>query len=148
MAEALSQRAGVCDDAPPEFTEGGRVATLSQLVLTLAQTDAQKTLKLVGVSYDYTLTCTAVECERHLSFDVSVDILGDDLVRDEVLAAGVDRHIVECDTGPIEMHRSFIVGQSLLDEDIGTDEIKVRIWARDNAGGETSADTGIVRGTF
>ncbi len=49
------------------------------------------------VSYGYTLTCSDVECERNVSFDISVDILGDDVVKDDVLAAGVDRHIVECD---------------------------------------------------
>lgn len=125
------------------------MATLSGLILTLKQSESQKTLKIVGVSYGYTLTCTDVERERGLSFDISVDILGDDLLRDDVLAVGVDRHIVECGGNePIEMSRNLLVGQSLLDEDIGTDEIKLRIWARDSSGGETSADTGIVHGDF
>jgi hypothetical protein len=125
------------------------VATLSGLILTLKQTEAQHALNIVGVSYGYTLTCTDVEAERSLSFDISVDILGDDLLRDDVLATGVDRHIVECGgTDPIEMRRSFLVGQSLLDEDIGKDEIKLRIRVRDSAGGAISADTGIVHGDF
>ncbi len=125
------------------------MATLNGLILTLKQTEAQQKLKLVGVSYGYRLTCTDIEAERNLSFDISVDILGDDVLSDDVLATEVDRHIVECHaTEPVEMRRSFIVGQSLLDEDIGTDEIKLRVWARDSAGGETSADTGIVRGDF
>jgi hypothetical protein len=132
-----------------EYFEGSRVATLSGLILTLKQTETQRALKIVGVSYGYALTCTDVECERNLSFDISVDILGDDLLQDDVLATGVDRHIVECGgTEPIEMRRSFLVGQSLLDEDVGGDEIKLRIRARDSAGGETLADTGIVRGNF
>ncbi len=117
-------------------------------MLTLKQTEAQEVLKIVSVAYGYTLTCTAVECERQVSFDVSVDILGDDLVSDDVLAEGVDRHIVECDAAPITMERTFLVGQSLLDEDIGSDEIKLRVRARDSAGDEIVADTGIVRGNF
>ena len=125
------------------------MATLSGLILTLKQTETQQALKIVSISYGYALTCTDVECERNLSFDISVDVLGDDLVLDDELALDVDRHIVECaGTEPIEMRRSFLVGQSLLDEDIGADEIKLRVWARDSAGGETSADTGIVRGDF
>jgi hypothetical protein len=124
------------------------VAALSGLILTLRQTDAQKVLRTVSVTYGYTLTCTEVECERGVSFDVSVDILGDDMVRDDVLATGVDRHIVECDPLPIEMRRSFVVGQSLLNEDIGTDEIKLRVCVRDGAGDETSGLTGIVQGDF
>jgi hypothetical protein len=127
------------------------MATLTGLILTLKQTEAQQLLKIVGITYGYTLTCAAVECERNASFDISVDILGDDVVADDVLASGVDRHIVECGgtpAPPIEMQRSFVVGQSLLDEDVGTDEIKLRIRARDAAGDEIVADTGIVRGTF
>jgi hypothetical protein len=127
------------------------VATLTGLVLTLKQTDAQQLLKIVNVIYDYTLTCNSVECERNVSFEISVDILGDDVVTDDVLAVSVDRHIVECggrSALPIEMQRSFLVGQSLLDEDVGTDEIKLRIRARDPAGDEIVADTGIVRGSF
>lgn len=127
------------------------MATLTGLILTLKQTEAQQLLKIVGVAYGYTLTCNAVECERSASFDISVDILGDDVVTDDVLAGAVDRHIVECGGAPavpIEMRRSFVVGQSLLDEDVGTDEIKLRIRARDAAGDEIVADTGIVRGNF
>ena len=127
------------------------MATLNGLILTLKQSEMQQTMKLVVVSYGYTLTCTDVERDRNLSFEISVDILGHDMVRDDVLAASVDRHIVECDAttpGSIEMRRTFLVGQSLLDEDVGTDEIKLRIWARDSSGGATSALTGIVRGDF
>jgi hypothetical protein len=127
------------------------MATLSGLILTLKQTEAQQALKIVGITYGYTLTCDAIECERNVSFDISVDILGDDLVNDDVLAGGVDRHIVECGGAPplpIEMRRSFVVGQSLLDEDAGTDEIKLRIRTRDGAGDEILAVTGVVRGDF
>jgi hypothetical protein len=127
------------------------VATLSGLILTLKQTEAQQALKIVGITYGYTLTCDAIECERNVSFDISVDILGDDLINDDVLASAVDRHIVECGEAPplpIEMRRSFLVGQSLLDEDVGTDEIKLRIRARDSAGDEILGVTGIVRGDF
>lgn len=127
------------------------MATLSGLILTLRQSETEQALKLVHVSYGYTLTCSDVERERNVSFDICIDILGDDVVKDDVLAAAVDRHIVEGDsTQPqsIEMRRSFFVGQSLLDEDVGTDEIKLRICARDNSGGEVSALTGVVRGDF
>jgi hypothetical protein len=127
------------------------MATLTGLLLKLEQTPQQRTLQLVSVSYGYTLTCTEVECERNASFAVSVDILGDDVVRDDVLAVGVDRHIVEGGapgSAPIEMRRGFVVGQSLLDEDVGGDEIKLRVRAKDGAGDEISAVTGIVSGNF
>ena len=127
------------------------MATLSRLILTLEQTDAQRVLKVVRVGYDYTLTCTEVECERNISYEISVDLLGDDMVRDQVLAAGVDTHIVECGStngAPIPMQRSLLVGQSLLNEDVGTDEIKLRIRAASDAGEEISLTSAIVRGNF
>lgn len=125
------------------------MATLTGLILTLKQSEVQEQLKIVGVTYGYTLTCNATECERNVSFEISADILGHDVVSDDVLAAEVDPHIVECGgTLPMEMRRSFLVGQSLLDEDVGTDEIKLRIRARDGAGDEIVATTGIVRGNF
>lgn len=125
------------------------MATLTGLVLTLKQSEVQEQLKIVGVTYGYTLTCNATECERNVSFEISADILGHDVVSDDVLAVEVDAHIVECSgQSPIEMRRSFLVGQSLLDEDVGTDEIKLRIRARDGAGDEIVATTGIVRGNF
>lgn len=124
------------------------MATLSGLILTLQQTDAQKSLAIVTVTYGYTLTCTEIECEREVSFDVSVDVIGDDVIDDELLASEVDRHMVECDVQPIEMRRSFLVGQSLLNEDIGTDEIKLRVRVRDSVGGDISVMTGVVKGDF
>ena len=127
------------------------MATLSGLILTLKQTEAQRALKVVGISYGYSLTCNKVECERNLPFEISVDVLGHDTVKDDVLVTDVDRHIVECSGMPelpIEMRRSFVVGQSLLDEDVGTDEIKLRIRAKDGAGDETVAITGVVLGNF
>jgi hypothetical protein len=120
-------------------------------MLTLEQTDAQRLLKVVRVTYDYTLTCTEVECERNISYEVSVDILGDDVVRDDVLAAGVDTHIVECggsNCEPIATRRSFFVGQSLLDEDVGVDEIKLRLHAKDDSGEAVAITSAVVRGDF
>jgi hypothetical protein len=127
------------------------VATLSRLVLTVEQTDAQRLVKVVRVGYDYTLTCSEAESDRNISFEISVDLVGHDVLRDDVLAAGVDTHIVECggsNCEPIAMRRSFFVGQSLLDEDVGTDEIQLRVHARGEAGDDVSLTSAIVRGNF
>jgi hypothetical protein len=127
------------------------MAELSGLRLTLEQTDADRVVRIVRVDYQYTLTCSEVECQRHIAFDMCVDILGHDLLRDDLLAEGLDTHIVECGGNasvPVTMQRSLVVGQSLLDEDIGTDEIKIRVRATNDAGEETSLTSGIVRGRF
>jgi hypothetical protein len=127
------------------------MAELSGLRLTLEQNDADRAVRIVRVGYQYTLTCSDVECERHIAYNVCLDILGHDLLRDDMLAQGLDTHIVECggnEGQPITLQRSLLVGQSLLDEDIGTDEIKVRVRATDDANEEISLMSGIVRGRF
>ena len=138
-------------EAPATYREGVALAQLSRLVLTLEQTDAQRAVKIVRIGYAYALTCSQVECERNASFTVTLDVLGHDLLRDDLLASGLDTHIVECggsNCAPIETKRSILVGQSLLDEDIGTDEIKVRVIASDGAGESSELTSAIVRGNF
>ena len=127
------------------------MAELSGVKLTLAQSDADRAVEIVHLGYSYTLTCSDVECQRNIAFDVCIDVLGHDLLRDDTLARSLDTHIVECggNSGqPIEIQRSLVVGQSLLDEDIGTDEIKLRVRARNDAGDEIAQTSGIVRGRF
>jgi hypothetical protein len=127
------------------------MAELSGLRLTLEQNDGDRAVRIVRVGYEYTLACSDVECERHIAFDVCIDILGHDLLRDDMLANGLDTHIVECGGNagqPVAMRRNLLVGQSLLDEDIGTDEIKIRVRATNDAGEEISLTSGIVRGRF
>jgi len=124
------------------------VAALSDLMLSIAQTDAQKKLALVTIEYGYCLTCTPVESERGITFDISVDILGDDLLGDECLVERLDAHLVESSPAPIEMHRTIELGQSLLDEDVGVDEIKLKIRVSSSAGDVIDGVTGVVRGRF
>lgn len=124
---------------------------LNRLSLTLSQDSDQEKVRIVGVAYGYALSFEPGELEEPASFRVSVDILGEDLLRDEKLAVDVDSHVVtaeEQDLGPIEVEREFCVGQSLLDEDIGEDEIKLRIVVRDDEGEVASAVTDVIRGNF
>ena len=127
---------------------------LTRIKLTLSQEAEQVKLKTVGISYGYTLSLNAdeaAEADEPLTYRISVDVLGDDLVKDDELALDVDSHAVvmgEQELQPITMERAFMVGQELLDEDIGTDEIKLRIVVRDDTGELVSAMTDVIRGNF
>lgn len=124
---------------------------LNRVSLTLSQDSEQVKLRIVGVGYGYAVSFEPGELEEPASFRVSVDILGDDLLKDEKLAVDVDSHVItaeEQDLGPIEMERSFNVGQSLLNEDIGEDEIKLRIVVRNDDGEVVSATTDVIKGNF
>jgi hypothetical protein len=128
--------------------EAGTVAELSNLEFSIAQTEAQRKLALATLEYAYRLTCTAVEVERGITFEVAIDVLGDDMLRDEQLAERLDAHLVEACADPIDMQRDLMVGQSLLDEDVGVDEVKLRISVRSSAGDLVQGVTGVVRGRF
>jgi hypothetical protein len=123
------------------------MATLVDLRLRVAQTERQKKLDLVELTYGYRLVCTDVERERGASFEVSVDVLGHDPLRDDLLAERLDMHILEA-AGPDGVERTLLLGSALLDEDVGDDEIKLRIRARDTAGDVVEAMTPIVHGRF
>lgn len=128
------------------------MAELAVVSFKVEQTESQVKLRTVRLEYAYTLTPSAEECRRGTTFDVSVDILGHDVLRDKVLVSGVDEHRIECEAGtprrPIPGRRELIVGQQLLDEDIGEDEIKLRVIATPDQGEQASADTPVVRGDF
>jgi hypothetical protein len=127
---------------------------LTRVKLTLSQDAEQVKLKTIGISYGYTLSLSSeevAEAEEPISYRISVDVLGDDLLKDDELALDVDSHSVVADeqeVQPIEMERAFVVGQALLDEDVGDDEIKLRIVVRDDTGELTSAMTDVIRGRF
>jgi len=124
------------------------MVAVTDVKLALGQTQQQRKLKLVELVYGYRLVCRAVEIERNASFEVSIDVLGDDLLRDDLLAERLDAHIVEAGTAPIAVERKLLIGASLLDEDVGDDEIKVRVRARSEAGDVAEATSEIVRGRF
>jgi len=128
------------------------MADLAVVFFKVEQTSAQTKLKTVRLAYGYTLTPSAEECSAGTTFDVAVDILGDDLVRDDVLVGGVDQHRLvfppDSPRLPLAERRELIVGQALLDEDLGTDEIKLRIVATPEGGEPVSVNTPVVRGDF
>ena len=123
------------------------MAMLADLKLRIAQTERQKRLSLVELTYGYRLVCNDVERERLASFEISVDVLGHDPVRDDLLAERLDTHIVEA-AGPLDVERTLLLGQGLLDEDVGDDEIKLRVRVRTEAGDVVEALTPILHGRF
>jgi hypothetical protein len=128
------------------------MAELAVVSFKVEQTEEQTKLGTVCLEYAYTLTPNVEECRLGALFVMTVDILGDDVLRDKVLVTGADAHRVVCEAGaprrPIGGRRQLIVGQHLLDEDLGSDEIKLRIVATPEKGVPMSIDTPVIRGDF
>ncbi len=120
------------------------MAQLTEVMFTIEQTAEHALLKTVRIGYAYT-----IEGAEAGIYEVAIDILGDDIIRDDKLALAADPHQVDCtNAAPARTERSIMVGQALLDEDIGTDEIKLRINATAPSGEVISAMTPIIRGNF
>lgn len=125
-------------------------ASLSNLSLTLTQSSQQRVLRVVDVGYSYTLTnpvdasiSTGEKDSAITAFIVEIDIIGDDVLSDDLLARAVDQHKIICPEGAsVATSRQLTVAQGLLDEDVGDDEIKlvVRV-TRDNRSDSDSADS-------
>lgn len=129
---------------------------LTDLSLTLTQNQEQRLLRVVEISYSYTLHNSL----DNTQFLTNIDILGEDVLRDQLLAQAVDKHETQCKPGEHHRtHRRLVVAQGLLDEDVGDDEIKLRVNVESLAVGHTtntvpptqtvvSALTPMVRGKF
>ncbi len=124
--------------------------TLSDLELTLEQSREQRQLRVVKLSYSYTLAQPDTPQRRTPPpYLISIDILGDDLLVDDVLARRIDRHELRCEPGEqVSIERTLTVAQALLDEDIGDDEIKLKIQVQLDDTLIVEAFTPIVRGKF
>lgn len=122
----------------------------TNIKLTLEQTAQHQVLHLVRVGYSYDLTHPGPSGQAaDAPFVGTIDILGDDLIHDDLLATAVDAHEFDCAPGDtVTIERSFLVGQSLLDEDIGDDEIKVTIKISREGVEVGQAMSPIVRGRF
>jgi len=124
---------------------------LKQLQLTLEQSQEQRLLRVVRVGYAYTLSNPGEPGVKEPSapFVGEIDIFGDDLLSDDLLAKGVDQHEFDCAPGSeTRIERRLIVAQAVLDEDIGDDEIKLRIRVSRDKDAPLSAFTPIVKGKF
>jgi hypothetical protein len=105
-------------------------AELTHLTLTLSQNQEQRVLRVVEVTYAYSLhnRSEAGTKDPGTPFWCTVDILGEDIFTDDLLAVNIDAHSTHCEPDTTErVERCFIVAQGVLDEDIGDDEIKLRL---------------------
>ena len=87
-------------------------------------------MRVVEVVYAYSLhnRLEAGVKDPGTPFWCTVDILGEDVFTDDLLAVDIDAHSTVCEPDTTErIERRFIVAQGVLDEDIGDDEIKLRL---------------------
>ena len=97
------------------------------------------------IAYSYELHPSELDCTWKREYTMSVDLWGEDLIDDDVLAWEKDRHKVRFDdTGPcepIKVERVFEVETKVLDEDVfGDDEVYLMVEARSELGPDAAGD--------
>ena len=87
------------------------------------------------IAYSYELHPSELDCAWKREYTMSTVLCGEDVIEDDVLAWGVDKHKVKFDdSGPCEpkkVGRIFEVETKVLDEDMfGDDEVYLIVEAR------------------
>lgn len=111
------------------------------------------------IAYTYEIEPSRADCEGNITYRMEAELIGVDIIWDDRLASGMDKHDIEfSDPGPCDkktVERSFQVESWRLDEDaFGKDEIQLKLTGKSDSGGDASgtarveAKSNIVVGDF
>jgi hypothetical protein len=97
------------------------------------------------IAYSYVLHPSGLDCAEKRRYAVSADFWGQDLIDDDVLAWGNDKHDVrfdDCDPSePVKMERVFEIEKKALDEDLfGDDEVYLMVEASSGLGPDAAGE--------
>jgi hypothetical protein len=97
------------------------------------------------IAYSYELNPSEMDCAWKREYTVSADFWGQDLIDDDVLAAGLDEHKVKFDDSgpcePIKVERVFEIETKVLDEDLfGDDEVYLIVEACSGFGPDAAGE--------
>ena len=101
------------------------------------------------IQYSYELHPSEMDCAWKREYTMSVDLWGEDLVDDDVLAWKKDEHKVKFDDSepcePIKAERVLEVETKVLDEDLfGDDEVYLIIEARSGLGPDAAGEDPVI----
>ncbi|MFC1719653.1 hypothetical protein ACFL00_00750 [Pseudomonadota bacterium] len=101
------------------------------------------------LAYSYELHPSELDSAWNREYTVRVDLWGEDLIDDDVLAWGKDEHKVKFDSsGPCEpkkVDRVFEVETKVLDEDLfGDDEVYLTVEASTGLGSDAAGEDPVI----
>lgn len=101
------------------------------------------------IAYSYELHPSEMDCAWKREYTVSTDLWGEDMIDDDVLAWGKDKHKVRFDDStqrePIKVQRVFEVETKVLDEDLfGDDEVYAIVEASSGLGPDEAGEDPVV----
>ena len=118
---------------PETFKEIFVMATVENVSLAIEASSTKPGYS--DIAYSYELHPSELDCAWKREYNMSVVLCGEDVIEDDVLAWGKDKHKVRFDdSGPCEakkVARVFEVETKVLDEDLfGDDEVYLVVEAR------------------
>ena len=101
------------------------------------------------IEYSYELHPSELDCAWQREYTISTVLCGEDVIEDDVLAWGKDKHKVKFDdSGPcksIKVGRIFEVETKVLDEDVfGDDEVYLIVEARSGLGPDAAGENLVI----
>jgi hypothetical protein len=123
------------------------MATVENVRLDIAASDTRAGYS--KITYSYELHPSAMDCAWQREYTVSVDFWGEDLIDDDLLAWGKDKHKVRFDDSgacePKKVARVFEVETKILDEDMfGDDEVYLVVEASSGFGSDAAGEDPVV----
>jgi hypothetical protein len=97
------------------------------------------------IAYSYELHPSELDCAWNREYTVTTDLWGEDLIDDDVLAWGKDKHKVRFDDAgpcePMKVERVFEVETKVLDEDLfGDGEVYLMVEASSGKGSDAAGE--------
>ncbi|WP_455206052.1 hypothetical protein [Kaarinaea lacus] len=123
------------------------MAAIDSITFSITRT-SYPTGHICSIDYSYFLRIDDNEFEHHQSYNISVMLFGDDLLRDKPIGDSVyDVHTIDVDE-PMPVNRQFAVDCDVLDEALGEDKIFIKISAVSNSGEIISAKSETIKDWF
>ena len=123
------------------------MAVIDSITFSITRT-SYPTGHICSIDYSYYLRIDEDEFDHNDTFNVSVAIYGDDLLRDkQVGETAYDTHVINVkETMPVK--RSFGVDCDVLDEAVGEDKVFIKIYAVTNEGRVLTARSETIKDWF
>ena len=127
--------------------ETNQMAEIQSLTFTITRTSSPIG-HICRIDYSYYLSIDQQEFRRGCSYNVVVELRGDDIAHDKPLGeAFYDAHVTNKDS-KMPTERNFIVDCEVLNEALGMDQIYLKLIIKSSEGETLTAKSGTIKDRF
>lgn len=123
------------------------MSSIDSITFSITRT-SYPTGHICSIDYSYFLRLDNPDLAHNLSYNVTVSLYGDDVLRDKQIGdPSYDSHIITVNE-PMPIKRNFALPCEVLDEAVGKDKVFIQIYAVSNEGKMMSARSETVKDWF